>query len=58
MCLWRWKVRRALLDGLKGIIVNDNQARKIERRVVIEVRKNEFQLTEDCRDSLWGDGTD
>lgn len=27
-------MRRALLDGLKGIIVNDNQASRVERRVV------------------------
>lgn len=33
-CFWRWNARRALFEGLKGIIVYDSQARKTEGRVV------------------------
>lgn len=32
-------MRRALFDGLKGIIVNDNQASRVERRVVRKLGK-------------------
>jgi hypothetical protein len=31
-----WNARRALFDGLKGIIVDDGQARSIEGRVLKE----------------------